>query len=75
MCLQVSFGDEALTTILEVAVEGSVSRMRPHVCLKVSRFVELLDAVTKRAEQKLIRGTGASEYFIESFYQADFVVV
>lgn len=73
--LEVSFGDEALATVGEVAVERPVARVRPHVGFEVACFVELLYAVAKRAEQQLVCSAGASENLIECFYQVDLVMI
>lgn len=45
------FGDEALATVLEIAVKGSVTCMSSHVGLEVACLVELLDARAERAEK------------------------
>lgn len=40
MCLQMAFGDETLTTALEVALEWPVSRVGTHVSLEITCLAE-----------------------------------
>ena len=75
MCLEMTFGNETLSTALKVTLKGSVTCMGPHVSLQVACLIEKLQTLREAAEQDLVGSTLPPENFVKCLAKWDRIMV
>ena len=75
MRLEMTFGNETLSTALKVTLERSITCMGPHVSLKVACLIKKLQTFREAAEQYFVGSTLPPENFVECLAKWDRIMV